>query len=190
MGGLFTRWSEANEPRCGGVGAAGGCAWSGGDRAEQHRCGWDEGWIRHCHHPAHQRNGQCAGGGERRGRQPRTHGRGAAGRQSRRGAGSEHFSFRGVHCWGGETIFSQKEYSSPIMNELLQSRWFPIALLTTSNVFMTFAWYGHLKYKSSPLWLVILASWGIAFFEYVLAVPANRWGSAIYSIAQLKIMQE
>jgi uncharacterized protein (DUF486 family) len=76
------------------------------------------------------------------------------------------------------------------MNDLTQSRWFPLALLTTSNVFMTFAWYGHLKYKSSPLWLAILASWGIAFFEYVLMVPANRWGNSTYSVAQLKIMQE
>src|ERR1700738_2421703 len=66
----------------------------------------------------------------------------------------------------------------------------PIALLICSNVFMTFAWYGHLKFKDRPLWLVILASWGIAFFEYCLAVPANRWGSAVYSAAQLKTMQE
>ncbi len=76
------------------------------------------------------------------------------------------------------------------MIELLQSRSLPIVLLTASNLFMTFAWYGHLKYKSSPLWLVILASWGIAFFEYVLQVPANRWGNAFYSVTQLKILQE
>ena len=66
----------------------------------------------------------------------------------------------------------------------------PILLLFASNVFMTFAWYGHLKFKQSPLPLVIMASWGIAFFEYWLAVPANRWGSAVYSPAQLKTMQE
>jgi len=66
----------------------------------------------------------------------------------------------------------------------------PILLLLGSNVFMTFAWYGHLKYKSSPLMLVILASWGIAFFEYLLQVPANRLGSAVYSAPQLKGMQE
>ena len=66
----------------------------------------------------------------------------------------------------------------------------PILLLFASNVFMTFAWYGHLKFKESPLPLVIMASWGIAFFEYWLAVPANRWGSAVYSPAQLKTMQE
>ena len=66
----------------------------------------------------------------------------------------------------------------------------PIALLFASNVFMTFAWYGHLKYKSSPLLIAIAASWGIALFEYCLAVPANRIGSEVYSTAQLKTMQE
>jgi uncharacterized protein (DUF486 family) len=66
----------------------------------------------------------------------------------------------------------------------------PIVLLFCSNVFMTFAWYGHLKFKESSLPLVIMVSWGIAFFEYWLAVPANRWGSAVYSAAQLKTMQE
>jgi len=55
---------------------------------------------------------------------------------------------------------------------------------------MTFAWYGHLKFKNAPLGRVIVASWGIAFFEYVLQVPANRWGSAVYSTTELKIMQE
>lgn len=66
----------------------------------------------------------------------------------------------------------------------------PLVLLTLSNVFMTFAWYGHLKHKQTALWLAILASWGIAFFEYCLAVPANRFGSAVYSTAELKTMQE
>ena len=66
----------------------------------------------------------------------------------------------------------------------------PIALLLASNVFMTFAWYGHLKYKGTPLIFAILTSWGIALFEYCLAVPANRYGSAVYSTAQLKTMQE
>lgn len=66
----------------------------------------------------------------------------------------------------------------------------PILLLLASNVFMTFAWYGHLKYTGSPLWIAVLASWGIALFEYCLAVPANRWGAAIYSTAELKTMQE
>src|SRR5262249_210383 len=66
----------------------------------------------------------------------------------------------------------------------------PILMLFASNVFMTFAWYGHLKFKRHSLPLVILVSWGLAFFEYWLAVPANRWGSAVYSAAQLKTMQE
>jgi uncharacterized protein len=66
----------------------------------------------------------------------------------------------------------------------------PIALLVCSNVFMTFAWYGHLKFKDRPLWIVILVSWAIAFFEYCLAVPANRWGSGVYSAAELKAIQE
>jgi uncharacterized protein len=65
-----------------------------------------------------------------------------------------------------------------------------IAMLTVSNVFMTFAWYGHLKFKSAPLYLAILASWGIAFFEYVIMVPANRWGSSAFSTTELKIIQE
>ena len=65
-----------------------------------------------------------------------------------------------------------------------------ILLLLASNIFMTFAWYGHLKFKSSPLWLVILASWGIAFFEYCLQVPANRLGSDQFTTTQLKIIQE
>src|SRR5262245_61354208 len=66
----------------------------------------------------------------------------------------------------------------------------PIALLLGSNVFMTFAWYGHLKYKSTPLMVAIFASWGIAFFEYCLMVPANRMGSSVYSAPQLKGLQE
>ena len=74
--------------------------------------------------------------------------------------------------------------------DLTSSRWLPIVLLTFSNIFMTFAWYGHLKFKTKPLLLVILASWGIAFFEYVLQVPANRWGNSVYSATQLKIIQE
>lgn len=66
----------------------------------------------------------------------------------------------------------------------------PILMLFASNIFMTFAWYGHLKFKDHSLPLVIMVSWGIAFFEYWLAVPANRWGSEVYSAAQLKTMQE
>lgn len=68
--------------------------------------------------------------------------------------------------------------------------WQTIGLLTLSNVFMTFAWYGHLKYGSSPLWKVIIVSWAIAFFEYCLQVPANRVGHQILSAAQLKTLQE
>ena len=70
------------------------------------------------------------------------------------------------------------------------NRYLPVLLLLGSNVFMTFAWYGHLKYKSSPLVLAILVSWGIALFEYALQVPANRIGSSVYSAPQLKGMQE
>ena len=66
----------------------------------------------------------------------------------------------------------------------------PVLMLFASNVFMTFAWYGHLRFKDSWLPLAVVVSWGIAFFEYWLAVPANRWGSAVYTPAQLKTMQE
>lgn len=65
-----------------------------------------------------------------------------------------------------------------------------IVLLTISNIFMTFAWYGHLKFKEYPLFTVILASWGIAFVEYCFQVPANRIGHAQFSAAQLKTIQE
>lgn len=65
-----------------------------------------------------------------------------------------------------------------------------IGLLIASNVFMTFAWYGHLKFKDTPIWTVIFVSWGIAFFEYCLQVPANRWGYGTFTAAQLKILQE
>lgn len=66
----------------------------------------------------------------------------------------------------------------------------PIILLLISNIFMTFAWYGHLKFRSSALWIVILASWGIALFEYCFQVPANRIGYGVYNAAQLKTIQE
>lgn len=66
----------------------------------------------------------------------------------------------------------------------------PILMLIASNAFMTFAWYGHLKFPDRALWLVVLASWGIAFFEYCLAVPANRIGHQVYSAAELKTIQE
>jgi uncharacterized protein len=66
----------------------------------------------------------------------------------------------------------------------------PILLLVASNVFMTFAWYGHLKFPTQSLWIVVLVSWAIAFFEYWLAVPANRIGHHVYSAAELKTIQE
>jgi len=65
-----------------------------------------------------------------------------------------------------------------------------VILLIFSNIFMTFAWYGHLKYRQDALWKVILVSWGIAFFEYTLQVPANRIGAARFSPVQLKVIQE
>ena len=78
----------------------------------------------------------------------------------------------------------------PAMNPNLSAYLTPILLLVGSNIFMTFAWYGHLKFKTSPLWIVVFASWGIAFFEYCLQVPANRMGHAVYSAPQLKGLQE
>jgi uncharacterized protein (DUF486 family) len=76
------------------------------------------------------------------------------------------------------------------MSIILSPKILPILLLLASNVFMTFAWYGHLKFKSAPLVAAVMFSWGIAFFEYWLAVPANRIGHAVYSAAELKTIQE
>ena len=76
------------------------------------------------------------------------------------------------------------------MPSLMSPYVLPIVLLLASNVFMTFAWYGHLNYASRPLWIAVMVSWGIAFFEYWLAVPANRIGYEVYSAAQLKTIQE
>lgn len=76
------------------------------------------------------------------------------------------------------------------MSLILSPRFLPILMLIASNVFMTFAWYGHLKFKTSPIWIAVIASWMIAFFEYWLAVPANRIGSQVYSAAELKTIQE
>ncbi|MBY0227375.1 MAG: DMT family protein [Hyphomicrobium sp.] len=77
------------------------------------------------------------------------------------------------------------------MASFLPPAWLaPIVLLTLSNVFMTIAWYGHLKFKSAPLLTVILVSWGIALVEYCFAVPANRIGHGTYSAAELKTIQE
>lgn len=76
------------------------------------------------------------------------------------------------------------------MSSLAAKKLLPILLLCGSNIFMTFAWYGHLRFKGAALGTVIVASWGIAFFEYLLMVPANRFGSAVYSTTELKVMQE
>ncbi len=76
------------------------------------------------------------------------------------------------------------------MSAQVQGLILPVAMLVASNVFMTFAWYGHLGHAERPLWMVVLVSWGIAFFEYCIAVPANRWGHAFYSAAELKTIQE
>jgi uncharacterized protein (DUF486 family) len=76
------------------------------------------------------------------------------------------------------------------MNFLTSPQVAPILMLAASNLFMTFAWYGHLKFRSTPLLIAIVVSWGIAFIEYCLAVPANRIGRAVYSTAELKTMQE
>ena len=77
-----------------------------------------------------------------------------------------------------------------IITYLISPQVSTVLLLIVSNILMTIAWYGHLKFKGTPLIGVILISWGIAFFEYCLAVPANRYGSAVYSVTQLKILQE
>jgi uncharacterized protein (DUF486 family) len=76
------------------------------------------------------------------------------------------------------------------MSPLASAYVLPIILLLASNVFMTFAWYGHLNYTGKPLWMAVMVSWGIAFFEYWLAVPANRIGYQVYSAAELKTIQE
>src|SRR5690606_28109986 len=76
------------------------------------------------------------------------------------------------------------------MSGLLTPKIAPIVLLLLSNIFMTFAWYGHLKFKAAPLYAAVLFSWCIAFFEYWLAVPANRIGHQVYSAAELKTIQE
>ena len=73
---------------------------------------------------------------------------------------------------------------------LLSPAVLPILLLIGSNLFMTVAWYGHLKFTTAPLWIAVMASWGIALVEYWLAVPANRIGYGTYSAAELKAIQE
>ena len=79
---------------------------------------------------------------------------------------------------------------APFLTSFIPPALLPVLLLIGSNVFMTLAWYGHLRFKEAPLWMVIVVAWAIAFVEYCMAVPANRYGSEIYSTAQLKTMQE
>ncbi|TKT80448.1 DMT family protein [Aquamicrobium sp. LC103] len=76
------------------------------------------------------------------------------------------------------------------MSLILSPKVLPVLMLLASNVFMTFAWYGHLKFKAAPLYAAVILSWLIAFFEYWLAVPANRIGYQAYSAAELKTIQE
>jgi uncharacterized protein (DUF486 family) len=77
------------------------------------------------------------------------------------------------------------------MERFAQTVWFPFAALFLSNIFMTFAWYRHLRFKDTqPLWVAIAASWAIAFLEYCIAVPANRYGFGRFSLFQLKLVQE
>jgi uncharacterized protein len=86
---------------------------------------------------------------------------------------------------------SIRSHQVHFMPQVLSSSYaWPIILLIGSNVFMTIAWYGHLRFKEAPLFGVIVVSWAIAFIEYCMAVPANRWGSAVYTTAQLKTIQE
>lgn len=73
---------------------------------------------------------------------------------------------------------------------MTSAHWLPVLMLVASNLFMTTAWYGHLRFPAAPLLPVIFASWGIALFEYCLAVPANRIGRQVWSTAELKTMQE
>jgi uncharacterized protein (DUF486 family) len=104
----------------------------------------------------------------------------------------------GENTWGSRLVLLPEEYRVPwswsplevFMPALTSPAVFPILLLVVSNLFMTLAWYGHLRFKEVPLHWVILASWGIAFFEYCLAVPANRIGHEVYSAAELKTIQE
>jgi uncharacterized protein len=113
----------------------------------------------------------------------------AADRLQRGDAGADGPLTGGVRLWIAIAArrFSQpREIPMPVLSPYL----LPVALLVGSNVFMTTAWYWHLRFKEVALWQVILISWGLAFFEYCLAVPANRYGSAVYSAAQLKTLQE
>jgi uncharacterized protein len=95
--------------------------------------------------------------------------------------------------YASRTDFRQVQHRPPGARRVTPfsaSPFLPFLLLILSNIFMTFAWYGHLKVQDKPLWLIVLASWAIAFFEYCLAVPANRIGHHYYSAAELKTAQE
>src|ERR1700719_4317826 len=96
--------------------------------------------------------------------------------------------FSSAHCNQFETQDIGCRIDSSLIQVGLTMR--TIILLTISNIFMNLAWYGHLKFKDQPLWIVVLASWGIAFFEYVFQVPANRIGSNEWTVPQLKVLQE
>lgn len=108
----------------------------------------------------------------------------AAGAPARNGASACPSSPRRAAC--STVLVAPFRDLSPTMSPYV----LPILMLVASNVFMTFAWYGHLRFATAPLWAAVLVSWGIAFFEYWLAVPANRIGHHVYSAAQLKTMQE
>jgi uncharacterized protein (DUF486 family) len=98
-----------------------------------------------------------------------------------------------IHCRAGRAALSPADHPPRAPGAIMSAIPVPvitIGLLVISNVFMTFAWYGHLNHKSAPLWAVIFISWGIAFFEYVLMVPANRIGHGHFSAAELKTIQE
>jgi uncharacterized protein (DUF486 family) len=95
-----------------------------------------------------------------------------------------------IFCCGSIQSVPAITYVANFRGIIMPTALAPIVLLFCSNVFMTFAWYGQLKFPNAVLWQVVLVSWGIAFFEYCLAVPANRIGHQVYSAAQLKTMQE
>jgi hypothetical protein len=95
--------------------------------------------------------------------------------------------------WVLTMIKSSRVLRASAMRRALFFQGYPMStifLLFASNVFMTFAWYGHLKFRDAPLWQAVMASWGIAFFEYCLMVPANRLGYVNFSGTQLKVIQE
>jgi uncharacterized protein (DUF486 family) len=115
-----------------------------------------------------------------------------AGRQTSAGTGCLHLAFSSgfAHARALRRTLPSLTHEMAMPAMLSSPYVLPILMLIGSNVFMTLAWYGHLRFKEVPLAGVIFAAWGIALVEYCLAVPANRWGNAVYSTAQLKTMQE